>query len=222
MYKPLYIFLHVVKTGGTTINTHLKRYLTGFRDTNKHEQPKESDIFVSGHIFNFRGYGEHYFYPWREIRYITILRDPASWLVSIYHQDMMRKKKQIPFEEWYEQKKENTVLPTYGNRNRMTRYLREFLGCIDVSEMIERLKSFYCVMFTENLDIYLAILFKELGVPMAYKNQRVTGEYSKDDKMVIPKTYKLTKEMKHRIYTENNEDIRIYTEMRRYENKLDK
>jgi len=102
--KPLYIFLHIPKTAGTTIRDNVERNLrkeeyfmlrTSRKLHSKKEvfdyfkklknEEKEKLLFIGGH---FVYYGLHKFFPNREVRYITFFREPISRMISFYNQSL--------------------------------------------------------------------------------------------------------------------------------------
>jgi hypothetical protein len=207
--KPIYIHLHVVKTGGTTIGFHLKKNLDGYRDANLNREASQSDVWISGHVWNLY-YGEHNKYKDKEPKYILIIRNPADWLVSMYHQDIYRKKAEVSFETWYNNPGQNTVYPLQFNRNRLFEYIRCFLK-VRKMEIVKRiLKGFWFLGLTEELDEDLPDIFIKLGISLAYKKERATGEYSKADNGIIEKKYTLTDRMRNQIYKDNEKDMEIF------------
>ncbi|GAI20235.1 unnamed protein product, partial [marine sediment metagenome] len=101
--EPLYIFLHVMKTGGTTIREHIvenfrkEEYL--FLYLNKYpflREKKDIKHYISSLtkkrrdklkiIFGHRSYyGLHELFPDREVRYIAFLRNPIDRIISHYN-----------------------------------------------------------------------------------------------------------------------------------------
>jgi hypothetical protein len=100
--RPLYIFLHVPKTGGTTLNGHLAKHLK-FDEEYVHvgrwgkdywlkhdlqewfdrpQEEKDKAKFIAGHEVY---YGIHKHVSNVEPRYILVLRDPLKRYVSGYH-----------------------------------------------------------------------------------------------------------------------------------------
>ncbi len=101
--EPLYIFLHVMKTGGTTIREHIvknfrkEKYLFLYANIRPFLREKE-DIrkyiraltreqkgklkIIFGHCSY---YGLDKLFPDREVRYIAFLRNPANKIISQYN-----------------------------------------------------------------------------------------------------------------------------------------
>lgn len=169
----------------------------------------EKDFFVAGHIIGLH-YGIHTEYPDRDCRYIIFLREPAAWHLSMYHQEMHRTKKNIPFPVWYENTRGSTVYPLNIHKNKMTVYVCQFFGVKTVEQAKHMLKKCWLVNLTENLDDVLPDLFIKLGVTTAYDNRRVTGTYDELDNGVIEKKYEMIQEMKEKIYADNVQDVELY------------
>ncbi|MCX6749583.1 MAG: sulfotransferase domain-containing protein [Candidatus Pacearchaeota archaeon] len=112
----LYIFLHPPRSGGESLSKFFERNLPADEtiriDTSKlSDNPKEREKlrFLSGHSAYF---GIHKKVSGKKPRYLTVIRDPAEWLVSLYHsrmQDFPENKKQS-FEEWYSLQKKNSLI----------------------------------------------------------------------------------------------------------------
>jgi len=106
--KPIYIFLHIPKTGGASLNQNLMRKLSKKEiggDVNEisslSPKQKQTKKYIHGHGLY---YGIHKFFPDREPRYIVFLRDPAKRRVSQYNHDIHRMKSRYKpsFQKWYE------------------------------------------------------------------------------------------------------------------------
>jgi len=113
--KPLYVFLHFPKTAGTTMRKHFEKYYSNEEhiqaylsdhdsqgplsnkfpksrnmDTNAFksylgsltDNQKDKLKLISGHSVY---YGLENFFPNREIRYFTFVRDPLKRLISLYN-----------------------------------------------------------------------------------------------------------------------------------------
>jgi hypothetical protein len=188
--KKLY-FLRGIKTGSTTIISHFIR--NGKRESiiSNHDMTCPEDTLDVANVF-------------------TVIRDPADWQVSIYHQAIRRMGSDMSFEAFYERTRNNPVNPCNGRYNRECIYFDRFFGCApqEVGGWLEKL---WGVTVTDKLDEDLPLLFEYYGLPAAgYKNQRVTGEYDEIDKKMTPKVYTLTDEMRKRIYNENPLDVQLY------------
>jgi len=93
--RPLYIFHHIPRTGGTTIRNHLgknlskeeiitvsRKYEQSLRTIKSLSKKERQEITViCGHHAH---YGLHRFFPDRKTRYVTFVRDPVERTVSEY------------------------------------------------------------------------------------------------------------------------------------------
>src|SRR5690606_8978234 len=114
----LWLYLHVPKTGGTTINGHLSRHLA-FDDTfvllNRwgrsyrrregrlplEERTPEERARIRCLVGHRVWYGVHELVPGRAPRYVTVVRDPAALIVSRYDFDRSLERTSLTFEAWY-------------------------------------------------------------------------------------------------------------------------
>ncbi len=230
----LYLFLHIPKTGGTTINWHLRQNLK-YDEENIHfagagdEYRRVHDRkpfgersalersrarVLCGHWVR---YGDHELVPDADPRYFTILRDPADRIVSTYNFQMSsRSDATQPFESWY------------GDwpRNKTFRWLRRRLGCDSVSEILDRLRSFWFVGVTEHLDEDLPKLFGTLGLPQQWTHMRLTAdmdspasashkthpftEAAGETISRISRHLQITPELREQIYHDHPRDLRLY------------
>lgn len=204
----LIVFMHLIKTGGTTIINHMITNL-----------PKETTDQDAGHYCQvgdcsfFSGHGANYGLKvnGKEHRYMTIIRDPADWYVSVYHHQIARDRVKNPptFEEWYENKGTNSVNTISSGNNRMVGWFaRSFAQ--DISDAFDVLDKCWFVGTTESLDSDLPYLFATVGVPLAYENRRVAGMFDVVDGVEIKKLYTITDEMRQQIYKDNPIDVAFY------------
>lgn len=216
MDKVKYFFLHVVKTGGTTLFKHIEKHIPNCRRLNISTKPESIDYFVSGHCYSIN-LETHKQFKDIEARHIIIIRDPADWLLSVYNHDMSRRDSIIPFREWYDSGEPNTVIPGPTRaRDRMTAYLENLFCCEGVENIIYHLQnSFYRVFITDKLNKDLPKFCKELGIPSDIEARRVAGQYSKEDEQIIEKLEVITPELRNMIYKQNTQDLKIYVEARR-------
>ena len=184
-------FMHVIKTGGTTLVSKFKEEMEG--------------RFRWGHDFVHNSWKD----PDKLIRWFTIIRDPADWLVSIYHQATRRARQDIDFEHWYEIAAPNPCNPQKARYNRLSHYVSRFCG-YNFSGIYKLLDDCWGVTITTKLDEDLPRLIKYFGLTSGYTNERVTGEYDRFDKCMTPKKYKLKVKMRKRIYQENPEDVKLF------------
>jgi len=99
----LYVFLHLPKTGGTTIAQHIHKNMdseeiySSYEDrevdhsfpVKKHVCEKINQLKNKGKIKvilgHTVGYWLHELFPEKEVRYITFFRNPADFLISLYN-----------------------------------------------------------------------------------------------------------------------------------------
>lgn len=233
----VWIFIHLPKTGGTTINAHLYQHCVwdktfihlgdwgnAYRKTTKQKsfgertaQERSQIAVLSGHRTY---YGVHRAIPNKTARYFTIVRDPADRCVSLYNFERSRGEKETDFETWY--------------TNRYPLHYRRF-PCHFLAERVMNLRlppnhaqnlRLSCqlldlcwhVGLTEQLDQELNYIFSAMGLPLDWKNCRVAGQadnplgglsYLEHDE-VIQKYYELDSAMRTRIYEEHTWDVRLY------------
>ncbi len=230
----LYLFLHIPKTGGTTINWHLRENLVydeesihfgGAGDTYRQihdRKPFEERSalersrarVLSGHRLH---YGDHELVPDADPRYFTIFRDPADRIVSTYN-FRMSTGNHAPqsFESWY------------GDwpRNKTFKWLRHRVGCHSMPEMLDRLRSFWFVGVTEHLDEDLPKLFAQLGLPQQWANMRLSADMdspasashatnpfaeARGEKSArISRHLQITPELRERIHNDHRRDLRLH------------
>ncbi len=201
-------FLHVIKTGGSTICAHLSRHMLGYYDIDIPElSTGGKEIFRSGHALVWR--------PDRRV--ITIVRDPADWLVSVYNHDMARSGQRISFATWYDRSAPNSVNTVGGLRDRMVKWASYMFRPPGggLQGLIDMLSECWLVGVTERLNDDLPALCRYLNVPTRYRNERVTGEFDRFDGREIERRYELTAEMRTKIYRENASDMEFYMHARR-------
>lgn len=112
--EPLWIFLHVPRTGGNTLSEALAKKFPKeevLLTTDIRYHPAKVDYsrlkFILGHSTY---YGIHEKVPDKEARYFTFLRDPAERRVSHYNRKMQYEKEVIPFEEWNKNQVRNEMV----------------------------------------------------------------------------------------------------------------
>jgi hypothetical protein len=196
----LIIHYHVIKTGGSTIGEKLKSEYYGFYQ-------RADGVIMDGAEFvqshNLRRSEVIKTVP--NAKEMIIIREPAEWLVSQYHQDIRRRKVDTDFKVWYYTDFPNSVNPIDTRFNRLTKYVKRFF-----SNIYDVLENMWMVFITEYLDVDLPLLFTYLGLNPIWENQRMTGKYDKIDKAMTPRVYKLTEDMRERIKKENPEDYKLY------------
>jgi len=221
---PVYLFIHLFKTGGTTINGHLASHLTwdeefvhlgpwGRRVRDRDGQPDPSDWpperwnrtrVVAGHGVEAN---TRLLLPDRDVRFLTILRDPAELLVSRYNFETSRTGEHLDFWKWYRKRQPNRSL----------RRLRNALGVQSYADVRDVLDTFWFVGVTEHLGDDLPHIFETIGVPTNWVNRRVTGGGDDlEDLDIGRETFPiqrhtvLTDDLRERLYIENKKDLRLY------------
>ena len=216
--RKLVALLHVPKTGGTSVSNWLQHHVAvdTFRSPwswlpanmlNAMLKSTYPPDFIEGHNIAY--------VPQLEVEWGIILREPAEWLVSVYHNDMMDREKRgeevLEFDKWYDSEKDNYVLPLRANRNRFVKYLRRWFGKeATYTDMRKALDSFRFVFTTDNLSEDVKQLAEYLGVPADMEHVRKTGEYDPWFRNTITKRYTLADDMKAKIYRDNERDVELY------------
>ncbi|MDE5053276.1 sulfotransferase family 2 domain-containing protein [Niallia taxi] len=162
----LTIFLHIPKTGGTTLNSIFTRQYT-VKEFHNHdlfdrkiiplsdlnEEHKKRINAVSGH--HFYGIHEHFN---KSHRYFTMLRHPVDRVLSLYYYLM---ENDYPGYEWMkEMTLEEFVEATPEAQNNQTTLLCGYPINPDVNIAKERIKSFDMVGITELFNESLFLLKK--------------------------------------------------------------
>jgi len=230
----IYVFMHLEKTGGTTINTHFSQHL-GFDDRFAHlgpwgnqarsqgrmPQPDEWPAkkrnrlrVISGHRVHATA---HHLVEGRNARYFTFLRDPAGLVVSQYNHDASRLTDPPAFWEWYQDRAPNPQL----------NWCRHRLGVVTYNEVIDRLGEFWFVGVTEHLDRDLPNIFEAIGVPTEWSNRRVTGGghdlegiWPPLDDVVIERHQEVTEDVRERVAEDDRADSSLHRWARRRSNAL--
>jgi len=161
--KDLTIFLHIPKTGGTTLNSIFTREYT-VKEFHNHdlfdrkvipfselnEDHKRRINAISGHHF----YGVHEFFN-KPYRYFTMLRHPVDRVLSLYY---YLKENNYPGYEWMKEMTLEEFIETSPEaQNNQTTLLCGYPINPDVNTAKERIKSFDMVGITElfNESLYL-------------------------------------------------------------------
>lgn len=206
-----YVFIRLIKSGSTTIVNHLLRHKAGHVGMGKRTKrnlviPEHIEFFI-GHDVYYGIHEQHQFHG--EVRYFTILRDPADWLVSQYHHDEARRQTGRDFWEWYDDPAPTSVNPIVGTRNLMMRWYQRHNP-----DPIDWLNRIWFVGTAETSAEWMPRLFRTWGVPEEAKNERVTGTltygWTDDEVLYVPEVFKLDEAGREKIYRENPEDVALY------------
>lgn len=193
--RPLWIFLHLPKTGGTTFKAHLEKHFEqdvalfecsdwGRRYRREHGRPELAERSEEGRakidVIAGHGayYGIHRLIPGdREARYISFVRDPADRCVSLYNFRRSRGFANVSFAEWYEE--------YYRARlsDSAVRFFAERLTDASVAatpaQQLEAARQLlarcWFVTTTEQLDAGLDLLCAAMGLPGDYQTLRKAG-----------------------------------------------
>lgn len=188
---PLWIFLHLPKSGGTTFKAHLEKHLSWdeelvefsfwgrrYRETHgrpefeeRPESERQRARVLAGHHL---AWGVHRLVPGREPRYFTFVRDPAERCVSLYNFRRSRGKTALDFHDWYAHdylaEHRESVVRFYAERlvdSRLAGQPEEHLAL--AKQLIERC---WFVTTTDRLDAGLDYLCDALGLPADWETLR--------------------------------------------------
>ena len=194
--RPLWIFLHVPKCGGTTLKAHLERHFTmdeqlvdfthwGRSYRERHGRPDFADRpaadraraeVLAGHHLDHR---VRDLVPGpRETRFVTVLRDPAERCVSLYNFRWSRGRAPDDFERWYED------WYRAHQADFMVRFFAETLFGADLpadagqrlAMAQQMLARCWFVTTTERWDEGLDRLCGAMGIPADWRRHRTAGE----------------------------------------------
>lgn len=202
--RPLYLFYHVPKCAGTTLIAHLMEHMPdrllrprvrrgflkefggGMADMRSLPASLDAVDVVAGHAASLRVARA---FPGRDVRAIAMLRDPVSFLVSIYNfrerQSSAKGLRPVPFDHF------RRTLP----KNPVTRFLLlRYLGigyplilALDSRKRLEivekALSAFWFVGSWRHADRLTAELSRRFGIPEQAKARNVSpeGSLSPDD-----------------------------------------
>lgn len=200
-------FLHVIKTGGSTIAQHLDKHLDGFhsQDLKRAKVPGSVLMFNQGHRIALPG--SH-----ANGSFFTIWRNPAAWYLSGYNHARARGYGGH-FDEWYQSGTRDAVNLVGGYPNKMTKWCATYwrLRAPVLEAVLEVLEQCDFLSLTEYLDEDLPYLFRFLGIPEKAERRRVSGEWDPEDRVEIPKTYDgISPEMQRVFRKDNPIDYLIY------------
>jgi Sulfotransferase family len=194
--EPLWIFLHIPKCGGTTFKAHVEAHLPleeqffefsnwGRRYRADHDLPEFADRpaeeraraqVLAGHQL---GWGIHRLVPGtRDVRYFSVLRDPAERCVSLYNYRWSRGHAPDDFHIWYR----DWYRPEQSNFQ--TRFLAERLYDGQLPEAPDQwlamaetlLKQCWFVTTTDRWNEGLDHIFDAMGLPADWQHYRKAGE----------------------------------------------
>ncbi len=201
------IFLHIPKTGGTTLNSVFQKQFVSNelfdhdRFQNKimtiedlKEREKEQLKGVSGHYF----YGVHEYFS-KPCQYFTMLRDPIERVISSYYflqtypiypqvRDMTLDEfvKQMPFAQ-----------------NLQTKMVSGVRRNPNLQKALENLRAFKVTGITEQFDESLFLMKREFGWKNIFYTKKNVTKTRKSRSEIPPETIRLIKEY-------NKLDIKLY------------
>ncbi len=145
--KKLYVFLHPHRSAGITIINHIVKNSSpeeyflidqftgkpGFEKKLKEETKNKKLKYILGHE---TFYGLKDIFKNREVKFFTMVRDPAEKIVSMYniYLSLPSDKKKVPFERWYSTLKRNPQLSFHYERLKISSY---------ESQRLKRRKMFF-------------------------------------------------------------------------------
>ena len=235
--RPLWLFFHLPKTGGTTFKTHLERYLSwdeqlielsnwGRRYRAEHgrmefsvrpAEERAKAVVLAGHRLH---YGAHRMVPGsREARYVTFLRDPAERCVSLYNFRLSRGTARPDFESWYRDfflpDRRNSVTRFYASRILAPEMLADDTALVPAAKKV--LERCWHVGVTDRLAESLDMLCAEIGVPADWTSQRVAGAGQPLRSSshpaageIIDQRVMLDADIRARVYADRPEDLELY------------
>lgn len=233
---PLWIFLHLPKSGGTTFKAHLEKHFAwdeeliefshwGRHYRGSHGRPEFADRpeaerqrarVLAGHNLDF---GIHRLVPGREPRYCTFVRDPAERCVSLYNFRRSRGVTEMPFDDWYEEvynvQYNESVVRFYTAKLVEHELGRDPEAHLAVAkQMIERC---WFVTTTDRLNATLGGLCEAMGIPSDWETLRSADESrplptathpSKGERVV--RHFTLDDATRARIYADSPCDFEFY------------
>ena len=156
-----YNFLHIPKTGGSTLRMNIKNQKVDFTIDMNHETK-----YKKGN------------------RNITFIRHPINRTISHFSEMNNNTKEGLSFKNWFDERYFNFQTKWLLNQVLNTTLLTK--GTFNWLKNV--LSDFYFIGTTENLETDLNVLFKKMGVERIYPNTNITKlryEPSKEEKKLI-------------------------------------
>lgn len=236
MTQRLVIFLHLLKTGGTTIYGHVKNNLSDNKVAknlphkelfdklfSKPKKDLDKVVFLQGHETYM---GIHNRFTAKENIYFTVLRSPETRIISFYNYLVSLNGEEFDFDTWYYKTTKNYSINFLSKNQPIPRLLK----LIPLSKFFitsNRIKYWQsknvlnkCVLvsLTEQLDADLPLLFRLIGVkPEGWKNQYVSIDAQEIPKInkkskfrIIYKRKKLTPQLRKKLLRDNYWDVKLY------------
>lgn len=205
--SPLYVLPHIPKTAGQSLRTHLQHTMPDAQEAigvinqhPDHQGPELTELasrgarlkLITGHRAT-RALVSHF--PGREIRWVTLLREPKSYMVSRFNYsernaELTGAAARIAFRKW-----------SASHSNGQTRWLLSVFAGHDLAKMhaagqaamearaAEILADFWCIGRVEDIGGTLARFFTAIGASTDFSTHRnVSG-------LDYPKRLKLTPEI---------------------------
>ncbi|AQA00229.1 hypothetical protein BWQ93_18525 [Sphingopyxis sp. QXT-31] len=233
--RPLWIFLHVPKCGGTTLKAHLERHFVmdeqlvefshwgrSYRKTHGRpdfaDRPPEeraSAEILSGHQTY---YGIDRLVPGpRDPRYFTVLRDPAERCVSLYNFRWSRGHAPDDFTIWYRD------YYLAEQRNYMVRFFAEALygtalpadGAQRLAMARQMLTRCWFVTTVDRWNEGLDFVCDAMGIPTDWQHHRAAGDSAPlpashpSQSEVVARRLALDDDLRARIHADSPGDVAL-------------